>query len=184
MRFIILAGVAGLTLWANAAIAMTLEEKIESAKVELRELVCDFRKVANDPDATADQATKASLKLQAGGAEVERRYGRAVAQAAAYSLSSEGDAACQQGDTSAATTTALAERIESARAELRELVCDFRKVADDPDATADQATKASLKLQAGGTEVERRYGRTVAQAAAYSLSSEGDAACQGDDASK
>lgn len=75
---------------------------------------------------------------------------------------------------------AIAGEIEDAEAEYRELMCELKKVSDDPDATALEQTRAAPKVQVEKKRIARKYGREVADAAAISLASEGVLLCRGD----
>ena len=85
----------GLCLWVTSASALTLDEKIQAAGEEFRSLVCTFKEVANDPNSTAQEDNLAVVRLRAGEAEIVKKYGRAIAQAGAMLIASEGEAVCQ-----------------------------------------------------------------------------------------
>lgn len=72
--------------------------------------------------------------------------------------------------------------VKAAEAELRQLMCDLKRVSDDPNATVKEQVRASERVQHGGKEIEKKYGENVARAAAISITSQsGSLVCPGED---
>ena len=83
--FVIFAVLAG-----TAANADEFDNMVKAAEMELRQLLCDLKRVSDDPNATVKEQVKASERVQHGGKEIEKKYGENVSRAAAFSIASEG----------------------------------------------------------------------------------------------
>ena len=79
-----------IALAGTPAIADDFDDKVQAAESEIRQLLCDFKRVADNPNATVKEQVKASEKMRFGGKRIEKEYGENVAGAASVSVASEG----------------------------------------------------------------------------------------------
>ena len=84
--FVIFAALAG-----TAANADEFDNMVKAAEVELRQLLCDLKRVSEDPSAAVKEQIKASERMRHGGNQIEKKYGENVSRAAAFSIASEGE---------------------------------------------------------------------------------------------
>ena len=164
------AAIAAAIIAADAAAAESWEEKIGTAQEELHVASCEYRKVTNDPSATAEQAQVASMKVQHAEREIVAKHGRTIAEQAAMILAAEQPPRpCPSDMSESAIGAAWEEKIEAAQGDWQAALCEYRKVTNDQSATAEQAQVASMKVQHAEREIIAKHGRTIAEQAAMIL---------------
>ena len=61
----------------------------------------------------------------------------------------------------AANADEFDEKVQAAEAEIRQLLCEFKGVSDNANATVKEQVKASEKMKFGSKRIEKKYGKNV-----------------------